>query len=92
MNCIHPFMTKKNYCMHCGAKDSLRYIDLQNESHKQLLFATSKVKCEKCGTEFFFHWINENGEMCGYFSDKDIVDKFSTEIIDYAKFHRRKLL
>lgn len=90
-NIIHPFITKRNYCMHCGAINQIRFIDMHNESHQQMLFTTSKAKCEKCGTEYFIHWKNENGEMAHYYSDKDIIDDFTNEIIKYAKQNRRKL-
>lgn len=89
---IHPFITKKNYCMHCGAEDKLRYIDLHDDSHYQMIFVTSKAKCEKCGTEYFIHWVNEDGEMVPYYSDKDIIDDFSKDIIRFAKEHKRKLI
>ena len=91
-NIIHPFITKENYCMHCGTKNSLRYIDLRNEPHSQMIYSTSKAKCEKCNAEFFIHWISEgNDGMAHYYSDKDIIEKFSSEIIEKAKMYRRKL-
>lgn len=57
-----------------------------------MIFVTSKAKCEKCGTEYFIHWVVEDGEMVPYYSDKDIIEKFSNDIISYAKANKRKLL
>ena len=89
---IHPIITGNNYCTHCGAENTLRYIDLHDESHSQMIYVTSKAKCEKCGAEFFIHWQNKNGNMAPYYSSKDIINDFYVDISTYAKQHRRKLL
>ena len=91
MNIIHPFISNKNICMHCGKEDVLKYIDLHNEEHSQMIYSTKSVRCTNCGTEYFIHWSDVDGEMKPYYSDKYIIDDFSKNIRDYSLSHRRIL-
>jgi hypothetical protein len=78
--------------MHCGKDDVLKYEDLRGELHSQMIYSTKSVKCTNCGTEYFIHWKDVDGTMKPYYSDKNIIDDFSKDIIDYSTTHRRMLL
>lgn len=91
MSIIHPFISNRNYCMHCGKDNTIKYEDLHGELHSQMIYSTKSAKCIECGTEYFIHWSDVNGEMKPYYSDKYLIDDFSKEIRDYSLSHRRLL-
>ena len=88
---IHPFVFK-NKCPKCLSTDLL-YLDMQETEHKNMLFTTRSVKCNKCNTEFFIKWdkCENDSDITPYISYKDI-DGFVDEIRDYSIKHRRNIL
>lgn len=89
---IHPFMTSDNVCLECDTRDSLKFVDMRDDTYSQMLHVTKYVKCSKCGEKYLIKWINENGTMVPYYyRDSDLIDKFSDNIIRYAILNRRQL-
>jgi predicted Zn-ribbon and HTH transcriptional regulator len=89
---IIPFITSENYCMHCKSENTLVYHDLHGKEYNQLLYPIQYAQCKKCGHIYFMRWVpTENGEVIPFYDEEDTIDKFSKEIIDYAKTHRRIL-
>ena len=69
----------------------MKYEDLHGELCSQMIYSTRIAKCTECGTEYFIHWTDIDGEMKPYYSDRSIIKNFAKEIQDYSVSHRRLL-
>lgn len=89
---IHPFIFS-NRCPKCLSKD-YKFIDIHGDEHKEMIFVTYQMQCNKCGSKFNLKWIKDefNTDMTAYFIDEDYKDEFVSDILDYAKSTRRKLV
>ncbi len=90
---IKPFITKENFCIHCGAKNSLIYKDLHGKDYNQLLYPIMFAECSKCKHIYFMKWTKDESsdEMIPFYDEENIIEDFSKDIIQYSKTHRRIL-
>ncbi len=90
---IRPFITKENYCMCCSKSNCIEYVDLHNNTCKNMIYPIKYAKCTNCNHIYFIKWIKDlkSDQLLPFYDDEEIIADFSKEISNYAKAHRRIL-
>jgi ribosomal protein L37E len=84
-----PFhFDRKNQCVHCGAQDSLVFIDKFGRESKAEINAFDHIKCSKCGRVYSIFWNKdeENGKMYPSAVNPSIARDFSNIVNNTIKF------
>lgn len=59
------YFEKKNICVHCGAENSLIFVDKFGKETNQEIHPFDHIKCRKCGSIYSILWQRDknNGKM-----------------------------
>lgn len=65
------YFDKKNECVHCGAVNSLTFVDKFGRESKKEINAFDHIKCTKCRRVYSIKWEQEEGSTRMYPSAVD---------------------
>lgn len=91
---IYPISFIENICVHCGKKNTLRFVDKYNNLSKDPIYPSIKIKCIDCDTGYFIRWIpdeNDKDKMISITCSDNVKEVFEKDIIKYSEDHRRKI-
>ena len=67
----------KNICVHCGAENSLFFLDKFGKKTKNSIYPLVGYKCSKCDAEYKIYWQKgDNGKYYPSPIDPDIIDNY----------------
>lgn len=71
------YFEKRNICVHCGAENTLTFVDKFGRETNKDIHPFDHIKCKSCGRTYSIKWNrNENGKMHPVATDHTLYQEF----------------
>ena len=83
----YPILFDNNTCVQCGARGSLRFIDIFGRTTNQEIQPLERIQCMKCGAKYGIKWKPEGGNLIPQPTDYG-ADVMFTNLINHRKIKK----